>query len=127
MQRGITPRLELEQSLPPLLIDREQIYRVLLNIILNAIQAMPDGGILNLRSRQRREGVNSSTVVEVVDTGSGIAPENMAKIFTPFYTDRHRGTGLGLAIVKNIIDAHQGRIEVESEPDRGTCFRLIFF
>ncbi len=127
VQRGITPRLELEQSLPPLLIDREQIYRVLLNIILNAIQAMPDGGILNLRSRQQREGVNSSTVVEVVDTGSGIAPENMAKIFTPFYTDRHRGTGLGLAIVKNIIDAHQGRIEVESEPDRGTCFRLIFF
>jgi len=124
--RSIKPQLELDEKLPPLLIDREQVYRALLNIMLNAIQAMPEGGTLTLRSRRRGVRVKAGQVVEIADSGIGISPERRDKIFQPFHTDKHRGTGLGLAIVKNIVDAHYGRIEVESEPGQGACFRLIF-
>ncbi len=120
--RGIATCLELDEQLPPLVMDREQIYRALLNIMLNAVQAMPEGGTLTLRSRRDKK----VQVVEIADTGEGIREEDREKIFNPFHTDRHRGTGLGLAIVKNIIDAHRGRIEVDSEPGSGACFRLIF-
>lgn len=125
-QRGITPVLELDDALDPLVLDRDQIYRALLNILLNASQAMPQGGRLTVRSERRGKGRAAETVIEIMDTGIGIAAEFRERIFNPFYTDKHRGTGLGLAIVKNIIDSHQGRIEVESEPGQGACFRLIF-
>ncbi|MDF1613436.1 two-component system sensor histidine kinase NtrB [Desulfurivibrio dismutans] len=123
--RGITASLELTESLPTLQLDREQIYRALLNIILNAVQAMADGGTLTLRSRRLHKMIGGGQVVEIVDTGEGIREEEREQIFSPFHTGKHRGTGLGLAIVKNIIDAHRGRIEVESEPGSGSCFRLI--
>ncbi|WP_157861440.1 two-component system sensor histidine kinase NtrB [Desulfurivibrio alkaliphilus] len=121
-RRGIETVLELDEGLPPLAIDREQIYRALLNIMLNAIQAMPGGGTLTLRSRRRR----GDQLVEIADTGPGIKEEERERIFSPFHTGRHRGTGLGLAIVKNIIDAHRGKIEVADEPGGGACFQLIF-
>lgn len=120
-ERKVVSRLELDEQLPPLVMDREQIYRALLNIMLNAVQAMPEGGTLTLRSRRAPKG---RQVVEIVDTGEGIREEEREKIFSPFHTGRHRGTGLGLAIVKNIIDAHRGTIEVVSEPEGGACFRL---
>lgn len=119
-------RLELDQTLPPFVFDREQIYRTLLNILLNAVQAMPEGGMLGVRSRWGRKETGATVaILEITDTGVGIAPDRRGRIFTPFYTDKHRGTGLGLAIVKNIITSHRGEIEVASEPGRGTTFRII--
>lgn len=124
-KRGIEEELELDEGLEPLPLDREQIYRALLNIMLNAVQAMPRGGVLILRSRPGEGGGERGVVVEIIDSGVGIAPERMEQIFQPFHTDKHRGTGLGLAIVKNIVDSHQGSIEVESTPGRGATFRLL--
>ena len=122
---GIELRQELEPTLPPFIFDREQIYRALLNILLNAAQAMPEGGLLGVRSRRgKRENGEGVAILEITDTGIGIGPDQRSRIFTPFYTDKHRGTGLGLAIVKNIIDNHAGEIEVASEPGRGTTFRI---
>lgn len=120
----ITLVQELDSSLDPLAVDREQLYRAFLNILLNGRQAMPEGGTLTVRSR-RQEGSSGGVVVEVADTGVGIAPDRLSRIFTPFYTDKNRGTGLGLAIVQNIVESHGGTIEVESEEGRGALFRVI--
>jgi len=123
---GVELRLEMDPAMPPFFFDREQIYRTLLNVLLNAVQAMPEGGKLGVRSRRgTREGGEKVAILEVTDTGIGISPDRRGRIFTPFYTDKHRGTGLGLAIVKNIVSGHQGEIEVASEPGRGTTFRII--
>lgn len=122
---GIELNLVTDPGLPPVSCDREQIYRALLNILLNAVQAMPDGGKLGVRCRKGQKNGNEVAVLEITDSGVGIAPEDRVRIFTPFFTDKHRGTGLGLAIVKNIVDNHRGEIEVASQPGRGTTFRLI--
>lgn len=122
-KRKILSQLEIEEGLDPVSIDSELIYRAILNILLNGIQAMPDGGSLGVRvvkSRSKKGGV----VIEISDTGPGIPKESQDQIFKPFYTDKTRGTGLGLAIVKNAIDSHRGEIEVESVPEEGTTFRI---
>jgi signal transduction histidine kinase len=79
---------------------------------------MPNGGSLTLRVSQRQD----STRIEIADTGSGLAPEESAQLFTPYYTSKPHGTGLGLAIVQSIVSDHGGRISVASEPGRGTTF-----
>jgi len=122
-KRGITGQLEIGDDLSEVAVDHELIYRALLNILLNGIQAMEDGGVLGVKvvkSRESKKGV----YIEVIDTGPGISEDNQGQIFKPFYTDKTRGTGLGLAIVKNIIDSHHGQIEVESVNGKGTTFRI---
>ncbi|MDH4320750.1 MAG: ATP-binding protein [Desulfobulbaceae bacterium] len=114
--------MELDETLDPIPLDDNLLYRVYLNILVNGVQAMPDGGHLCVRTS--RAGMHEVRV-EFVDDGVGIAEEKLQQIFTPFYTDKSRGTGLGLAIVKNIIDSHGGRVEVESREGGGTTFRLI--
>ena len=114
---------EFDGSADPLSIDRDLLYRAFLNILVNGIQAMPEGGTLTVRSK-RQTGGQAGVVIEVVDTGVGIAPERLSRIFTPFHTDKNRGTGLGLAIVQNIIEIHGGSIAVESEEGKGTTFRI---
>lgn len=99
-------------------IDSEQIRQVLLNLVLNAVQAMPNGGQITLRSRQQGESI----VLEVVDQGPGIAPENIERIFDPFFTTRPTGTGLGLSIAHQIVRGHGGEISVRNNPDRGAMF-----
>lgn len=114
--------MALDEALDPVPLDENLIYRAYLNILVNSVQAMPEGGHLSVRStRAGKKGVQ----VEFVDDGVGISAEKMQQIFTPFYTDKSRGTGLGLAIVKNIIDSHGGQVEVESREGVGTTFRLI--
>ena len=98
------------------------LYRVFLNLFVNAVQALPDGGTLSIESSQIRKGRTENVIVKVADTGIGIAEEKLGMIFTPFYTNKNRGTGLGLAIVKNIIEEHDGTIEVESKEGEGTTF-----
>ena len=104
----------------PIAIDSEQIRQVLLNLVLNAIQAMPDGGRIVLRSRQEDESV----ILEVVDRGPGIAPENIERIFDPFFTTRPTGTGLGLSIAHQIVHGHGGEISVRNNPGHGATFAV---
>jgi signal transduction histidine kinase len=94
------------------------LHRALSNLVLNAIEAMPDGGTMTLRTRQQAR----SAFIEVADTGKGIAPEDCTRLFTPYYTSKPHGTGLGLAIVQSIVSDHGGKISVSSEPGCGTTF-----
>ena len=119
-QAGVTGSADLDPHLPPVAADPEQMERVLRNLILNAIDAMPQGGALTLTTRAREGGVE----LEVSDTGQGLTPEECARLFTPYYTTKTHGTGLGLAIVQSVISDHHGRIAVESQPGKGTTFRI---
>jgi signal transduction histidine kinase len=122
---GIDVRCESDPRARHLWCDAAQIKQILLNLILNATQAMPCGGTLTLtvRADRRRTPPDGSGVcVTVRDTGSGIAPEHQSRIFDPFFTTKDGGTGLGLAIVHALVEAHHGRIDVESVPGQGTAF-----
>ncbi len=114
--------LKLADNLPPILGNHHNLQQVFLNLFLNAIQAMPDGGILTVRSRVTDETVQ----VEVTDTGCGIPKDHLAKIFDPFFTTKEvgKGTGLGLSVSYGIIQKHHGSISVESEPGKGTTFTV---
>jgi len=114
---------ELDQKLPLIPLDTEQMYQVLLNIMINAIQAMPEGGILTVRTRSSLMG---DVELDIADNGVGMPPEKVEQIFLPFFTDKNRGSGLGLAIVKNIVDKHNGSITVASEEGKGSTFTLRF-
>ena len=114
----IACRLELDERLPEIAADPDLLHRALSNLVLNAMDAMPNAGALTLRTR-REDG---KVVIEVADTGSGLTPEECARIFTPYYTSKQHGTGLGLAIVQSVVTDHGGRISVRSEPGRGTTF-----
>jgi signal transduction histidine kinase len=92
----------------------------ILNVLLNAVGAMPDGGTLSLKTRCAHHNGGKEVILEIEDTGTGIESENIPHIFEPFFTTRTEGTGLGLSIVKRIIKAHGGSIDIESEIDRFT-------
>jgi len=114
---------ELDPSLPKLWADFDQLRQVFVNLILNAIQATENGGTLTLRTFPTNErGVR----LKIEDTGSGISPENLRKVFTPFFTTKKKGqgVGLGLAVAHEIIERHGGRIEVESKEGKGTTFTV---
>ncbi len=114
---------ELDPQLPRIKLDPEQIYQVLLNMMINAIQAMPEGGAITVRTRARLRG---NVELEIADTGVGMSPEKLEQIFTPFFTDKNRGSGLGLAIAKNIIDKHSALVKVMSKEGLGSTFTLVF-
>ena len=122
-EKEIDLRVEREPDLPLVAMDTAQIYQVLLNMAINAVQAMEAGGTLTLSVGRGEEGGTIAFVVR--DTGKGMSPETMAQIFDPFFTDKHRGTGLGLAIARNIVDKHGGRITVDSVQGQGTAFTVI--
>lgn len=107
-------------GLRPVRLDPDLFKQALVNLMLNAEQAMPDGGTLTLIGRSAGEMV----YLEVIDTGVGIAPEAMAKLFRPFHTTKPDGSGLGLATTRKIVLAHGGTIEAQSEPGRGTKFTI---
>jgi two-component system nitrogen regulation sensor histidine kinase NtrY len=119
-QARIAPRIELDPNLRPVQADPEQMARVLRNLILNAIDAMPDGGAVTVRTSALPAGLR----LEISDTGQGLTPEECARLFTPYYTTKTHGTGLGLAIVQSVISDHHGSISVESEPGKGSTFRI---
>jgi PAS domain S-box-containing protein len=113
----------IQDNLPSLYFDRVQIRRALLNIIRNAIEAMPKGGKLKLWAEQKKRQV----AIHVADTGSGISDDVIEKIFDPFFTTKDFGTGLGLAVVQQIIDEHGGQISCHSRVGEGTTFSIILF
>jgi signal transduction histidine kinase len=111
-----------EERLPQVRADRGQIEQACLNLILNAADAMPDGGTLTVGTALHP---SSLVVLTFTDTGMGMAPEKQKQLFEPFLTTKAQGTGLGLAIVQKIVEAHRGKIEVESAPKKGTTFRIL--
>ena len=110
-----------DEALPVILADPDQLIQVFQNIILNAAQAMPEGGRLSLGSEV--PGPEWVTV-SITDTGVGIPEENLGKLFEPLFTTRARGMGLGLAVIKALVEGHGGRIEVESEVGKGSTFKV---
>lgn len=121
-QNGIRLEVELERGLF-VLGDHELLKHVLLNLVLNAVQAMPEGGTLRLRAERGLSRLKGEVVrLTVEDSGHGIPPEHLPHIFKPFFSTKPRGTGLGLTVVHRVVEAHGGLIEVESEPGKGTRF-----
>jgi len=115
---GVKVEIDLSMELPPTLVNQDEIRQVFINIINNAWQAMPEGGTIKIRSYVGEEMAQ----VEITDTGCGISPENMKKLFTPFFSTKTKGTGLGLAAVQRILERHKGRIKVRSRLGQGTTF-----
>ncbi|MHB8412295.1 MAG: sensor histidine kinase [Candidatus Acidiferrales bacterium] len=116
----ITTELHLDEKLPVIQADSTLLHRAIGNLVLNAIDAMPSGGKLTLRTMTHDTGVR----LEISDTGAGLNAEECERLFTPYYTTKQHGTGLGLAIVQSVVSDHGGRISVTSEPDQGTTFRI---
>jgi signal transduction histidine kinase len=116
----IAVRTELESELPEISADPDMLHRALSNLVLNAIDALPQGGEIIVRTKSFGNRVELS----VSDTGAGLTPEECERLFTPYYTTKQHGTGLGLAIVQSVVSDHGGRISVESTKQNGTTFRI---
>jgi signal transduction histidine kinase len=132
--RSVLTQVSLQQNLsplPPVMLDSNQIKQVLVNLLNNALQAMPDGGRLAVATRLTEseiDGVDRQmAAVYVSDSGAGIPPENLGRIFDPFFTTKEvgQGTGLGLSVSYSIVEKHNGRIEVESVPGQGSTFIVL--
>jgi signal transduction histidine kinase len=111
---------ELAEALPEISADPDLLHRALQNLVLNAIDAMPQGGALTIRTAT----LGNRIEISVSDTGSGLTPEECGRLFTPYYTTKQHGTGLGLAIVQSVVSDHGGKISVESTQEKGTTFRI---
>src|SRR6266403_225833 len=116
----ITVRTELADALPEISADPDLLHRALQNLVLNAIDAMPQGGELAIRTATLGDRIE----ILVSDTGSGLTQEECGRLFTPYYTTKQHGTGLGLAVVQSVVSDHGGKISVESTKERGTTFRI---
>jgi signal transduction histidine kinase len=122
LPESVTVRAELDEVLPAVLVDPHQVGQILLNFLLNAVQAMPDGGCVTVSV-----GHDDRTVFAVVeDTGVGVPPENLTKIFQPLFTTKAKGIGLGLALARDLAEANGARITVESTAGRGSRFAIHF-
>jgi PAS domain S-box-containing protein len=118
--RDILVERELAPDLPATLVDRAQLKQAFYNLIKNALQSMRAGGILRVRT----EATDAQVIATVQDTGHGIPPEQMGRIFEPYFTTKKEGSGLGLLIVQRIVREHGGTLEVESDRNRGTTVRI---
>jgi signal transduction histidine kinase len=119
-KRGVTLAVRAGGALPPVWADADRLKQILLNLLLNAIEASPHGSEVAIEMRAARQGV----LIEVTDHGSGIPAEHLEDIFNPFFTTKETGTGLGLALVHQMVVEHGGEITVDSAPGRGTVFRV---
>lgn len=116
---------EWDESLPAVQANPDELKQVFLNLILNAVDAMPNGGVLRLASSAAQLGTRSAVALEFTDTGEGIPADLLPRMFEPFFTTKNSGSGLGLSISYGIIEAHGGKITVESDPDWGTTFTIL--
>ncbi|MBC7105934.1 MAG: two-component sensor histidine kinase, partial [Firmicutes bacterium] len=125
-RHGVELDCRLAQDLPPVEGDAERLKQVFVNLILNAVEAMPGGGRLTVSARVLPdEGAGGRVAVSFEDTGPGIPEEDLSRIFEPFYTTKDRGVGLGLAITHRFVELHGGRIDVESRPGEGATFTVV--
>jgi hypothetical protein len=133
VEQGLPPDIELrrqlDDELPAVPVDQDQLRSVIENLVSNAVEAMPEGGVVTINTRLARdlyfdeEPVRDHVVVEVLDTGVGMTADERERLFEPGFSTRD-DTGLGMALVQKIIDDHGGHVEVESEPDVGTSITL---
>jgi len=112
--------MKVAESPMPMMADPELLHRALSNLVLNAMDAMPQGGTLTLAAQPHGEKIE----IKVSDTGEGLTPEECERLFTPYYTSKQHGTGLGLAIVQSVVADHGGTIAVESRPGSGATFMI---
>ncbi|MFL5356030.1 ATP-binding protein [Archangium sp.] len=126
LQGGTNPRISLSTEVAPELprvpLDRRLIRQALVNVLVNAIQSMPQGGLVRVSARSEPHGGKELLRIDVADHGCGIPTELVHRVFEPFFTTKAQGTGLGLAVVKRIIEEHHGEMSLESAPGRGTTF-----
>jgi len=132
-QQEVKIHRQFDRTLPKLSVDYHQLRQALLNLMINALQAMPKGGELEL-STSRVDGTGGAgetgdaptfVAIAVKDTGCGISPEHLPHLFDPYFTTRQRGFGLGLSMVEQIVQQHEGRIDVASQPGNGSVFTLL--
>ncbi|MGQ9485298.1 MAG: ATP-binding protein [Desulfosoma sp.] len=116
--------LSLDPSMPEIIMDSDQIGQVVMNLMINAVEAMPQGGRMEVQTRV--EPAAGRVVLSVKDTGEGILPEDEGRIFDPFFTRKAEGTGLGLSICRRILERHGAHMEVESQVGQGSVFRVVF-
>jgi signal transduction histidine kinase len=122
---GLEIKTYLPADLPPVPLDRELFQQAVLNLLLNAQQAMSEGGQITMQARvDPDESAGRMVRLDVIDTGSGMSAEALGKCFRPFHTSKPGGHGLGLPTTRRIIDMHGGRINVQSEPGKGTQFTI---
>ncbi len=117
---SVTVNVTLDSAVGTIRADGEQIRRVVQNLLLNAIDAMPEGGELRITTARSGDVVR----LDVADTGQGLGEEERSRLFTPYYTTKQHGTGLGLAIVQSVVTDHRWKIWVDSEPGRGATFHI---
>jgi signal transduction histidine kinase len=118
---GVTVKHDFPSNLPSIRVDRVQVGQVVLNLITNALQAMNGNAALTFRGRQSEDGF---VRLDVIDTGSGITPEQMGRLFEPLFTTKARGIGLGLAVSRSLVHANGGTISAESIPGAGTTMSV---
>lgn len=121
-QLGVRATVDVAGEIPPVMADRDQVQQALFNVLKNALEAMDRGGELTLRARSEDEWV----VLEVADTGVGIPADKLTRVFDAYYTTKRDGSGLGLLIVLRILRAHGGRVDIASQPGKGTTVTLRF-
>jgi two-component system sensor histidine kinase HydH len=120
--QGVDILEELSESSLKALADRDQAIQAVLNVLLNGIEAMPDGGLLKVRTYID----SGQAVISIEDTGPGVEPKDRSRLFDPFYSTKKSGTGLGLALVARIMEAHHGRVVVGGQAGQGSVFSLYF-
>jgi signal transduction histidine kinase/HAMP domain-containing protein len=118
---GVSVKVDVPESLPPVNGDASMLGQVFMNLAVNAVQAMPEGGVLRFDARPAGRRIR----IDVADTGQGISPENLARIFDLYFTTKKKGSGIGLSMVYRIIQLHDGEVEVQSTPGSGTRFRIF--
>jgi signal transduction histidine kinase len=121
LAKSVEIALHKDPTLPEVEHDSDQIHQVLLNLLLNSLQAIEQNGKITVNL----ESHGKAAVVQVIDNGRGIAPDQLPNIFRPFYTTKGDGTGLGLSLARRIVEDHQGRIDVSSTLGKGTTFSVV--
>jgi two-component system, NtrC family, sensor histidine kinase HydH len=120
-EKRLNLHTQSSENLPPVSLDAMRMKRVLINLVMNAIQASPEGGTITVHSYQR----GNKVIIEVIDCGCGVPSDKREEIFWPFYSTKKEGTGLGLPIAKRIVEAHRGRLEVLENKEKGAIFRIL--
>jgi signal transduction histidine kinase len=120
-KKGIKLEVNLAEELPMIIADGSKIEQIFSNILVNAIDAVEDKGIIKIQSSFDKENIS----VKFIDNGKGIPPEILKKIFEPFFTTKNEGTGVGLTLSKKIVEMHGGLINVSGSKENGTCFEIV--